>query len=188
MEVNDMSERYELRLSGSGGQGLILAGKIMAQAAVIYDQKNAVQSQSYGPEARGGASKADVIISNEEIDYPKAQNVDVLLALTQESLDKYISSLKQDGLLIVDERFVTKIPAGNYKLIKSPIIDIATKDVGLVVVANIVSLGLIQELTNAVSYEALKKTILTKVPKGTEDINIKALDAGKNEGIKIKNK
>jgi 2-oxoglutarate ferredoxin oxidoreductase subunit gamma len=188
MEGIDMSDRYELRLSGSGGQGLILAGKILAQAAVLFDNKNAVQSQSYGPEARGGASKADVIISNIEIDYPKAQNVDVLLALTQESCDKYSNSLKKGGILLVDETFVKKIPEGNFKIIKVPIIDIATKDVGFVFVANIVSLGVIQALTNCVSYEAIKKSIIDRVPKGTEEINIKALDAGIKKGEDLKNK
>jgi len=181
-----MSDRYELRLSGSGGQGLILAGKILAQAAVIYDNKNAVQSQSYGPEARGGASKADVVISKTDIDYPKAQNVNVLLALTQESCDKYSKSLMDDGILLVDEKHVKKIPKGKYKVIKAPIIDIATNDVGLVVVANIVSLGVIQALTNCVSYDAIKNSILERVPKGTEQINIKALDAGITQGKKLK--
>ncbi|MBU1627369.1 2-oxoacid:acceptor oxidoreductase family protein [bacterium] len=177
-----MSDRYELRLSGSGGQGLILAGKILAQAAVIWDNKNAVQSQSYGPEARGGASKSDVIISKDEIDYPKAQNVDVLLALTQESCDKYANSLKEGGILIVDERFVQEIPSAKFRIIKVPIYDIAKKDVGIGVVANIVSLGLIQAITNIVSYDALKNSILERVPKGTEQINIKALDAGVKKG------
>jgi 2-oxoglutarate ferredoxin oxidoreductase subunit gamma len=181
-----MSNRYELRLSGSGGQGLILAGKILAQAAVIYDNKNAVQSQSYGPEARGGASKSDVVISNNEIDYPKAQNVDVLLCLTQESSDKYANSLKEGGILIVDEVYVKKLPSGNFKIIKAPIYDIAKDDVGVGVVANIVSLGLIQALTNVVTYNALKGSILERVPKGTEQLNIKALDAGVKKGENLK--
>ena len=181
-----MSDRFELRLSGSGGQGLILAGKILAQAAVIYDHKNAVQSQSYGPEARGGASKSDVVISDGEIDYPKAQSVDVLLTLTEESCEKYIGSLKEGGILIADERFVKKVPSGKFKVIKVPIYDIAAKEIGIGVVANIVSLGLIQAITNIVSYDALKKAILERVPKGTEPINIKALDAGIERGGKLK--
>lgn len=86
---------YELRLSGEGGQGLVLAGKILAEAAAIYDEKNATQSQSYGPEARGGASKSEVIISDGEIDYPKAENLDLLLALTQEAFDNYHEDLRE---------------------------------------------------------------------------------------------
>jgi 2-oxoglutarate ferredoxin oxidoreductase subunit gamma len=89
-----MGFRYEIRLSGEGGQGLVLAGKILAEAAAIYDERNATQSQSYGPEARGGASKSEVIISDGEIDYPKAEKLDLQLALTQEALDKYWKDLR----------------------------------------------------------------------------------------------
>ena len=95
------SFRYEMRLSGEGGQGLVLAGKIIAEAAAIYDDRNATQSQSYGPEARGGASKSEVIISDGEIDFPKAENLDLLLALTQEALDKYHSDLKARAVMVV---------------------------------------------------------------------------------------
>ena len=94
-------KRIEIRLSGSGGQGLILAGIILAEAAII-DGKNAVQTQSYGPEARGGASRSEVIISNGSIDYPKVSKSDILLALTEEAVIKYKGSLKEDGLLILD--------------------------------------------------------------------------------------
>ena len=99
-----MAYHYELRLSGEGGQGLVLAGKILAEAAAIYDEKNATQSQSYGPEARGGASKSEVIIADGEIDYPKAEDLDLLLALTQESFDKYHKDLRAGGFLVVDSR------------------------------------------------------------------------------------
>jgi 2-oxoglutarate ferredoxin oxidoreductase subunit gamma len=94
--------RKEFRLSGSGGQGLILAGKILAEAAAIYDGKNATQSQSYGPEARGGSSRSEIIVSDEEIDYPKAVNIDLLLAFTQEACDKYKKDVKDDGIVLVD--------------------------------------------------------------------------------------
>ena len=94
-------DRTEIRLAGEGGQGMILAGIILAEAAAIYDNKNAVQTQSYGPEARGGASKSEVIISRGEIDYPEVINADVLVALSQEACDKYSSDLKKDGLLLL---------------------------------------------------------------------------------------
>src|SRR5512139_2762594 len=99
-------ERYEIRLSGSGGQGLILAGVILAEAAGIHDGKYVCQTQSYGPEARGGASKAEVIISDEEIDYPKAMKPDLLLAMNQRSCDTYLFDLKPNGVLVVDSTFV----------------------------------------------------------------------------------
>lgn len=175
-------ERYEVRLSGSGGQGLILAGKILAEAAVIYDQHNAVQTQSYGPEARGGASKAEVVISDGEIDYPKAMNLDLLLSLTQESCTKYSCDLKKGGILIIDSKTVTDIPEGDYKLYTAPISDIAAVKVGKAVVTNIVALGILTKIAGVVSEEAVRKAILAKVPRGTEELNMKAFDEGLKAG------
>ena len=116
-----MAYRYEMRLSGEGGQGLVLAGKILAEAAAIYDDKNATQSQSYGPEARGGASKSEVIISDGEIDFPKAEDLDLLLALTQEAFDKYHADLREGGFLVVDAEAVTRLPdVSKWKLVRVP--------------------------------------------------------------------
>jgi len=173
-----MSFRYEIRLSGEGGQGLVLAGKVLAEAAAIYDDKNATQSQSYGPEARGGASRSEVIISDEDIDYPKAVNIDLLLALTQESVNRYAGDLKDDGILLVDEEAATDLPDGSFRTFKVPIIKIAREDVGRALVANIVALGIITELAGVVSHEAVEAAILARVPKGTEDLNLRAFKAG----------
>ncbi len=180
-----MSYRYEIRLSGEGGQGLVLAGKILAEAAAIYDDKNATQSQSYGPEARGGASRSEVIISDEEIDYPKAINIDLLLALTQEACNRYSNDLKADGILLIDQEAVEKTPDIKAKIYRVPIIELARKEVGRVMVANIIALGIIVELTNIVSIEALESAVLSRVPKGTEDMNLKALKVGRDTGKKI---
>jgi 2-oxoglutarate ferredoxin oxidoreductase subunit gamma len=173
-----MSFRTEIRLSGEGGQGLVLAGKVLAEAAAIYDNKNATQSQSYGPEARGGASRSEVIISDEEIDYPKAVNLDLLLALTQESCSRYWKDLKDDGVLLVDSDSVKNIPEGPFKVFKVPIINIAEREVGKALVANIVALGIITGLAKVVSEEAVESAILARVPKGTEELNVKAFKAG----------
>src|SRR4030042_1605693 len=105
-----MGSRYEIRLSGSGGQGLILMGIILAEAIGIYDGKYVAQTQSYGPEARGGSSKSEVIVSDEEIDYPKAMRLDLLLAMNQKSCDEFYPDLKPQGMLIVDSPFVTQVP------------------------------------------------------------------------------
>lgn len=180
-----MSYRYEIRLSGEGGQGLVLAGKILAEAAAIYDNKNATQSQSYGPEARGGASRSEVIISDEEIDYPKAMNIDLLLALTQESCDRYHQDLKDDGILLVDSESVHTCPEGKFKIYRVPIINIARDKVGRVMVANIVALGIIAELTKIVSNDALEAAILSRVPKGTEKLNLEAFKTGAETGKNI---
>jgi 2-oxoglutarate ferredoxin oxidoreductase subunit gamma len=178
--------RYEVRLSGSGGQGLILAGKILAEAAAIYDGKNATQSQSYGPEARGGSSRSEVIISDEDIDYPKAVNIDFLLALTQEACDKYHRDVKDGGIILVDSRFVSKIPEGKFKVYSVPITDIAERETGKTLVANIVALGMITGITGIVSKEAVESAILSRVPKGTEELNLKAFRAGIAEAERIK--
>jgi len=170
--------RYEIRLSGSGGQGLILAGKILAEAAAIYDGKNATQSQSYGPEARGGSSRSEVIISDEEIDYPKASHIDLLLCFTQEACDKYHADLKDNGILLVDSKYVANIPQGSFKVCSMAITDIAEKEVGKLLVANIVALGIITQLTGVVTKEAVESAILSRVPKGTEELNLKAFNTG----------
>jgi 2-oxoglutarate ferredoxin oxidoreductase subunit gamma len=173
-----MSYRYEIRLSGEGGQGIVLAGVILAEAAAIYDGKNATQTQVYGPESRGGASKAEVIISDEEIDYPKAMAVDLLLALTQAAADKYGHDLKPSGILVVDSTKVSTVPDGTFAVHRLPIIDTAKDTVGKAMVANIVSLGVIAGLSKVVSREAIEQAVLARVPKGTEELNRHALEAG----------
>ncbi len=164
-----MAKKYEIRLSGSGGQGLILAGIILADAS-LSQGINAVQSQSYGPEARGGASKAEVIISQEEIHYPKVQACDLLLCLTQKSYDQYIASLKNDGILVVDESITIQDDAP-YTVYKLPILDIAYKEMKKPMVANIVSLGIISKIVKIVDDEHLLGAVLKRVPPGTTEIN-----------------
>jgi len=181
-ELQQMSFRMEIRLSGEGGQGLVLAGKVLAEAAAIYDNKNATQSQSYGPEARGGASRSEVIISDEEIDYPKAVNLDLLLALTQESCNRYWMDLKDDGILLVDADAVTDLPDGPFQTFKVPITKIAEQEVGKILVANIVALGVITGLSGIVSEEAVESAILARVPKGTEELNLTAFKTGLQAG------
>ncbi len=170
-----MAKRYEIRLAGSGGQGLILAGIILAEAAGLYDGKFVCQSQSYGPAARGGASKSEVVISDEEIDYPKAIQPDVLLAMNQKSLDTYLSDLKPDGLLLVDATLVPEIP--DHQAIAIPFTRIA-RELGKEMAANIVALGALATLTGAVTLKSLETAVLARVPKGTEALNKKALEAG----------
>jgi 2-oxoglutarate ferredoxin oxidoreductase subunit gamma len=169
-------EKYEVRLSGSGGQGLLLAGIILAEGA-INDGKNSVQTQSYGPEARGGASKSEVIISSESIDFPKVRNCDILLALTQKSYEQYSEGLKDNGILIIDS-CVSVEPDGNKKIYSVPILDTAVKELGKPMVTNIVALGAIVEITKLISKESLEKAVLARVPKGTEELNKKALAMG----------
>lgn len=179
-----MSFRYEIRLSGEGGQGLVLAGKILAEAAAVYDELNATQSQSYGPEARGGASRSEVIISDEDIDYPKAVNIDLLLALTQEACDKYHYDLKKDGILLVDRDAVTRTPQGDFRVVQVPIVALARDKAGRALVANIVALGIIAGIAQVVHEKSLREAIEARVPKGTEQLNIKAFELGLEEAKK----
>ena len=181
-----MSGRYELRFSGAGGQGLILAGVIMAEAASIYDGKQAVQSQSYGPEARGGSSKSEVIISDDPIDYPKATRVDALLALTQEACDKYVHDLKEGGVLLLDSDMVKKMPAGNFAVTAFPIINTAKNEVGREIVANIVALGAMVALSGAVTKESAEKAVLARVPEAFVELNKKAFLLGYEKAMAAK--
>jgi len=170
--------RHEIRLSGSGGQGMITAGIILAMAASLYDGKKSIQSQSYGPEARGGASKAEVIIDDIDINYPKVIAPDILVALTQEAVDKYSKDLKNGGVLIVDDMLVRKLPEGNFTVYKLPIIKTAAERVGKAMVANIVMLSALNTICHLVDSDSLNTAVLSSVPKGTENLNKKALEMG----------
>ncbi len=181
-----MAERYELRFSGSGGQGMILSGIIMAEAASIFGGKEAAQSQSYGPESRGGASKSEVIISDEPVDYPKATSIDAMLAMTQEACSKYHKDIKDSGILLIDSDEVQDIPTGDYKIYSYPIIVTAREKLGKVIVANIIALGMMTELTGIVSHEEIEKAVLSRVPPAFLDLNKEALKLGFEEGARLK--
>ncbi|MBN1140396.1 MAG: 2-oxoacid:acceptor oxidoreductase family protein [Deltaproteobacteria bacterium] len=173
-----MAERYEIRFSGAGGQGLITAGIILAEAAAIIEGKHAVQSQSYGPEARGGASKSEVIIAESPIDYPKATRVNACLALTQEAADKYANGIIDNGVLLIDSDLVKRAPEGNFTLYRFPIIRTAKEEVGREIVANVVALGAMVALTGVVSYESGEQAVLARVPEAFRELNQKAYRMG----------
>ena len=174
--------RYEIRLSGAGGQGMILAGIILAEAALDVEGLNVTQTQSYGPESRGGASRAEVVMSDEVIDYPKVIEPDCLLCLTQAAFDKYGSELKDDGVLIVDERIDTSSATEDIKdnILSLPIMKTAIEDVGMRLTANIVVLGVIDNYVDQISTENLKEAIKARVPEDTVELNTKAFELGQN--------
>lgn len=179
-----MGKRYEVCLSGSGGQGIILSGIILAEALGLYGGKFVAQTQSYGPEARGGASRTEVIVSDEEIDYPKAIKLDLLLAMNQKSCDEYYRNLKEDGMLIVDSTFVTQVPTS--KAIQIPFTKIAREKFHREIVANIISLGTITEFMDIISPKDMEAAVLARVPKGTEKLNRDAFKAGVMAARKFK--
>ena len=178
------TDRFEIRLSGSGGQGMILAAVILCDAIGAGSNKSVAQTQSYGPEARGGASKADVVVSDGEIYYPKAIKLDLLLAMTQEALDSYYSALKDHGILIVDDVLVTHVPTDDFYGL--PFTRLAREECGHIMVANVIALAAIAEITGIVSREALEQIVLSRAPRGTEDKNRKAVEIGYREAAKLK--
>ncbi len=169
--------RKEFRLSGSGGQGLILAAIILADAAA-REGSYVVQTQSYGPEARGGASKAEVIIDDKEIEYPKVVNPDFVLTMSNKAYDKYATTYKEDGMLLVDSTFVKTIAPSDKKVVALPITKYAREDIGKEIVSNIVALGVINGLTKVIKNETLKNAILERTPAGTEELNVRAFQLG----------
>lgn len=172
-----MSNQLELRLTGSGGQGLILGGVILAEAAIM-EGKKVIQSQSYGPEARGGSSKAEVIISDEEIDFPKVLRTNLLLTLTQKSCSKYIGSLDRDGILLIDSSVMVPSTNKAKRVIQVPILKTANEVIGKSMTANIIAVGAINSILHIASEKSLEFAVLSRVPKGTEDLNKRALEAG----------
>ncbi len=182
-KVGIPQDRFEIRLSGSGGQGMIFGSVVLCEAIGKAGGKNVVQSQSYGPEARGGASKADVVVSTEEIYYPKAMKLDLLLAMTQEALDKYFPDLKEGGTLVVDTSMITEFPTDKYYGL--PFTRLAREEVGHIMVANVIALGSICALTDIVPLDILTDAVLARAPRGTEDRNKKALQIGYDEAMKL---
>jgi 2-oxoglutarate ferredoxin oxidoreductase subunit gamma len=180
---HETTDRIEIRLAGEGGQGMILAGIILAEAASIQAGKNVVQSQSYGPEARGGASKSEVIISNGEIDYPEVIEADVLVALSQEAYQKFQAEVKPGGLLIVD---ADKVQDADDRAIRIPITRLAFETTGRQITANTVALGVLVGLTGIVSRQDIEKAVAARAPRGTEEMNRKALEAGFAAAEKVK--
>ncbi|HYG57111.1 MAG TPA: 2-oxoacid:acceptor oxidoreductase family protein [Symbiobacteriaceae bacterium] len=169
--------RTEIRLAGNGGQGLILGGIVLAEAGGLYDGKHVVQTQVYGPESRGGASRADVIISADAIDYPKATVPHVLLIMSQEAYTKFGKQVKPDGVLIYDKDLV-EIGDGPGRPVGISLTQIARDELGRAVFANMVALGAIAELSGAVSRESLEAAVAERAPKGTVEKNLAAVRKG----------
>nr|WP_319376301.1 2-oxoacid:acceptor oxidoreductase family protein [uncultured Methanoregula sp.] len=168
--------RHEVRFSGFGGQGIILSAVIIGRAAVMYDNKFAVQTQVYGPEARGGASMSQVVIDDDPILYPKVANPNIYVIMSQEGFEKYGASAQDPAVMLIDSTLVHSRP--KCRCIEIPATQEAKQTLKKDIVANIVMLGALVAATQLVSEEALKKAILDSVPKGTEDLNLKAMQLG----------
>jgi len=169
--------KIEVRISGLGGQGVVLAGQILGKAAV-YDGKNAVQTQSYGAEARGSVAKSEVIISNSKIGFPAVRKSDILIAMNQQALGKHLKDLKENGMLLVDSTYVKKIPEITAKVFQIPATENAKKMFGAKVYANMIMLGALTKATNIVSEKAMKKAIENTMAKKFLALNKQAYKHG----------
>ncbi|MGM0423429.1 MAG: 2-oxoacid:acceptor oxidoreductase family protein [Thermodesulfobacteriota bacterium] len=173
-------ERCRLVFSGSGGQGVITAAIILAEAAVLHDGLNAVQSQSYGAAARGGVTRSDVIISDTEINFPKVNQPNVLVCLTQESYNKFYSIIRPGGLLLLDSDLVEPRMQADARLFSLPLHKSVQKEIGKSVVLNICMLGALLGLNPVVRLESVLEVLKQRVPERFVQMNQKALELGQD--------
>jgi len=164
--------------SGSGGQGVITAAIVLAEAAVLQENKTAVQTQAYGAAARGGATRSDVIISDEVINFPKVIQPNVLICLTQEAYSKFYTIIRPGGLLITDSRFVSLHKKVDARQCELPLYRRVMDEIGKPIVFNICMLGAVIGLTGVVEAESIMKTLETRIPADFLDMNRKALELG----------
>lgn len=167
----------EVRLGGSGGQGVVLMGIILATAG-NHDGRHVVQTESYGPEARGGYSRSDVIISDEPIDYPKLVEAHLLVALSQEAANAYVQGLHRDGVFIYDSDHVTTPPHFSGVTMGAPLTHMAKEETGREQTTNVLALGAVVGVTGVVSVESIHRAVAESVPAGTSELNGRALDRG----------
>jgi 2-oxoglutarate ferredoxin oxidoreductase subunit gamma len=177
-------ERSRLVFSGSGGQGVITAAIILAKAAALFENKNAIQSQSYGAAARGGATRSDIIIDDSEIYFPKVIQPNILVSLTQESYNKFAPIIRPGGLLLVDSKYVTIEKKVDAKHITLPMFDTVMEKIGKPIVFNICMLGTLIGISELIKPESILKILKTTIPKDFMAMNKKALDLGLAMGKK----
>jgi len=174
-----MPSRINVRFGGFGGQGIIMASVVLGMAAAVYDKKDAIQSQSYGQQARGGECRSEVIISDEPIVYPVVDKADILVVMSRPAFEGYIASLKTGGCLILDPDVIGCVPdREDIEVIEIPATMMATK-LGRTITANMVMLGALVEKTKIVSEEAFRKAIRDLVPSSMVDLNLKAAEEGR---------
>ncbi len=172
-----MAFYYQIRLSGGADVDLHLASKILAEALAVYEDKNVVQHVSYGPDARGATVRTDLLVSDQEIYRPKAESLDLLVALSQEAADRFAGDVNEDGFLLVDEDAVTKRPPGRYRYYALAFVA-AARQLGEPRLAHMVVLGAVTAVSPAHSRRAVEDAMLARVPPGTEDAHRAAFDLG----------
>jgi 2-oxoglutarate ferredoxin oxidoreductase subunit gamma len=173
-------KRIEVRISGFGGQGVVLAGEILGKAAA-YEGKYVVQTQSYGAEARGSTARSEVVISDSKIDFPKVRKCDILVAMSQNAVEAHLKTLKEKGVLIVDKDKVEDLPETKAKVFKIPATKTAAKLLKSRLYANVIMLGALTKITGIVKEEAVEKAITDSVHETAREANI----SGFREGLKL---
>jgi 2-oxoglutarate ferredoxin oxidoreductase subunit gamma len=176
--------RFEVRIAGFGGQGVVTAGYVLGQGACLFDGKNATMTQSYGPEARGGACRSEVVVSEEEIDFPRVVKPDLLVAMSQEAYLLYRDDVKDGGTIIADEDLVSPTEESEgVRYFRAPATRTA-EALGNRIVANVVMLGVVAAVTKIVSVGAMKKAVEARWPRFSE-LNLKALERGIEMGLQL---
>lgn len=177
-----MKKLTRIVFSGSGGQGVITAAIILAEAAVIYEGLNATQSQSYGAAARGGATRSDIIISQDDIDFPVVIQPNVLVCLTQEAYSAFSSIIRPGGMLLTDSRFVQQAKKVDAKQLELPMYEQVMEQIGKPIVFNICVLGALVGLTGMIRPDSLLLTIKDRVPRDYVTMNTQAFEIGLDLG------
>lgn len=171
-------DRITIQFCGFGGQGLVLSAKVFGTAAV-FAGLNGVQTQSYGSEARGGECQAELILSGKEIHSPSSDTVDLLVAMSQPALDRYLGHLKDGGTLVTDPRYVKRPKRKDIRIVEVPVTQIAADELGQQITANMVMLGFLREATHLIPEQSLRKAVSESVPEHFVDVNLKAIERGK---------
>ena len=177
--------RQEIRICDFGGQGIIMMGYIIGKCAALFEGKASTLNQSFGPEARGGACSAQVVIEDDQVDYPYIINPRMMIAMSQEAYDMYIDEVADDGIILIEKDLIKpRPPKPNQKLYAVPATKLA-EQVGRKIVQNIVMIGFYAAVSKNSDPESIRKAVLASVPKGTEELNEKAFDAGLKYGLEL---
>ena len=171
-------KRTEILIGGVGGQGVVLSGILLGTAATLFEGKQAVQTQSYSSELRGGSARAEVIISDERVSDPEVRKPDVLILMAEDAVPRYLHKVRPGGLVAVDSDLVKSLGPGNYEILQVPATSIAEKEMGNIVVANLIILGALIKKTKLLSVGSMEKAIETSVPKKATALNLKAFRRG----------
>jgi 2-oxoglutarate ferredoxin oxidoreductase subunit gamma len=176
--LEGLVKRTEIRIAGFGGQGVVLAGVLIGTAAAVTDGRRAVQTQSYGAAARGGGARSEVILSDEPVVYPRVRRPDILVAMSEEAMQKYGGDMRPGGFLFIDSDLVKAPGRDDVRLVGVPVSNLATQELGRTIVANLVMLGVVVAKTGLVSLAGMEAAIRASVPPRTIDLNLKAFRRG----------